>query len=153
MTYSLHYAIAEAVRADLAGESWDQTFTPKALWRVRYALTELAELQVSVVPGPSRTTTPLTRARDDERYTVDVILQKQVDPDKLDQVDPLVKQLEAFRDHYRRKQLSANSRKMVCLEREFLAPSKAGIAREILEDDRVFNSVLRLHWQATGAPP
>lgn len=152
MTTSLHLAVAQAVATDLEGGSWSQQISPAAKWRVRYQLTELKELKVSVLPGPS-TVIARTRGRDQEKYTSDIVVQKQVNPDDLTAVDALVVLAEEFRAYFRNKSLTAGTRNMRCVDpREFLSPDKAGMSKDLLEDDQVFNCCLRLNWEIVGAP-
>ena len=107
---------------------------------------------MTVLPGPS-TVAVLTRGRDTEKYTTDIVIQKQLDPDDNDAADALVALAEEFRAHFRNLGLSAGTRAMSCIDpREFLSAEKAGISKELLENDRVFNCALRLHWQIIGAP-
>lgn len=148
----LHGQVADAVVAELAGESWSIEFTPVRAWRVRYKLEQLTTLHVTVLPGPSSVET-LTRGRDTEKYTSDIVFQVQINPDSNTAVDAVVALAEAVRAHFRSKNLSAGSRGMACVDpREFLSPEKAGISPDLLENDRVFHCVLRLHWQILGAP-
>jgi len=148
----LHGQVADAVVTELDGESWSLEFTAMRAWRCRHKLDELTTLRVTVLPGPSSVET-LTRGRDTEKYTTDIVIQKQVDPDDNTAVDALVALAEEIRAHFRSKNLSAGSRAMACVDpREFLPTSKAGISPDLLDNDRVFNCALRHHWQILGAP-
>jgi len=138
--------IADAVTTELNAESWSQSFTAIRKYRARYALPDLQSLRVAVLLGPASFET-LSRGRDDIHYAVDVAILKKINPDDNAQVDPLVELMEQIKDHFRGKGLTADSRAIFCMKREFVSPGEALIDDDHLSDDRTFAGAIRLNWR------
>lgn len=153
---SLVAAIADAIKTELNDGSWSQAVTATRAWSAQYKLTELATLRVTVIPA-TFSATYLSRGRDDERAAVDIAVQKKTAAGadgrpQNSELDPLSELMEEFLAFFRAKALTADSRAVICKEREFTA-NEAVFSKESLEDLLVFSGVLRVHCKMQGAPP
>lgn len=138
--------IGDAVKDNLNGTSFSQSFTAARKWRASYPVTALKSLVVVVLPGPASFEN-LDRRRDDTQYATDVVLLQKVNPDSNAEVDALVELMEEIKDHYRAKGLTAGSRAVFCRGREFVSPGEALVDDGLLKDSRTFVGVVRLTWR------
>lgn len=137
--------IADAVVTDLNDGQFGQDFTAVRKWVVKWTLPDLSTLRITVVPGPA-TYEPLDRRRDDQRHEMDIAVQKKINPNDNAEVDSLVSLMEKFVDHFRFRQLMADTKQVKCVRRQFVPGSEAAVAKEHLEDLRTFTGVLRTTW-------
>jgi len=98
--------IADAVVASLNAGTFSQAFTAERKYVPAVDLAELATLHVTVVP---RTVAITTATRDSSYFdcTVDVGIQKKVNPDDIAELDALVDLTQEIVDHLRMRRLEA----------------------------------------------
>ena len=106
---SLVTAIADAVVTDLnvaAAGTFAQTFTAARHYRPQFDLAELKTLRVSVVPR-GIAITGLMRSANQHDVSVDVAVQKKVNPAGSAELDGLMTLVEQIADHFRLRRLTA----------------------------------------------
>ena len=106
---SLVTAIADAVVTDLnvaAAGTFAQTFTAARHYRPQFDLAELKTLRVSVVPNVVAIT-GLMRSANQHDVSVDVAVQKKVNPAGSAELDGLMTLVEQIADHFRLRRLTA----------------------------------------------
>jgi len=98
--------VADAVVASLNGAAFSQPVTAERKYLPAVDLAELATLHVTVVP---RAVSITTATRDSSYFdcTIDVGVQKKVNPDDLAELDALVNLAQEIVDHLRMRQLDA----------------------------------------------
>ena len=106
---SLVTAIADGVVTDLnvaAAGTFAQTFTAARHYRPQFDLAELKTLRVSVVPR-GIAITGLMRSANQHDVSVDVAVQKKVNPAGSAELDGLMTLVEQIADHFRLRRLTA----------------------------------------------
>jgi hypothetical protein len=98
-------AIADAITAELNGNSFNQPFTAQRLYLPIYDLKSMSDLKVTVVPK-GVTSSSLDRSRDNFDYQVDVGIQKKV-PNQVATIDALMLLVEEIGDYFRSNPLSS----------------------------------------------
>jgi hypothetical protein len=98
-------AIADAITAELNGNSFSQPFTAQRLYLPIYDLKSMSDLRVTVVPK-GVTSSSLDRSRDNFDYQVDVGIQKKV-PNQIATIDALMLLVEQIGDYFRSNPLSS----------------------------------------------
>lgn len=98
-------AIADAVTAELNGNSFSQPFTAQRLYLPVFDLQSMSELKVTVVPK-GITTSSLDRSRDNFDYQIDVAVQKKT-PNEIEVIDSLMLLVEEIGDHFRSNPLAS----------------------------------------------
>jgi hypothetical protein len=98
-------AIADAITAELNGNSFNQPFTAQRLYLPIYDLKSMSDLRVTVVPK-GVTSSSLDRSRDNFDYQVDVGIQKKV-PNQIATIDALMLLVEQIGDYFRSNPLSS----------------------------------------------
>jgi hypothetical protein len=98
-------AIADAVTAELNGNTFTQTFTAQRLYLPVFDLQSMAELKVTVVPK-GITSSSLDRSRDNFDYQIDVAVQKKVNS-QIEVIDSLMRLVEEIGDYFRSNPLSS----------------------------------------------
>lgn len=105
---SLITAIADAVVTDLNGAvagTFAQTFTAARHYRPQFDLAELKTLRVSVVPK-GIAITGLMRSANQHDVSVDVAVQKKVNPADSAELDGLMTLVEQIADYFRLRRLT-----------------------------------------------
>ena len=98
-------AIADAVTAELNGNSFSQAFTAQRLYLPVFDLQSMSDLKVTVVPK-GITSSSLDRSRDTFDYHIDVAVQKKV-PNQIEAIDSLMRLVEEIGDYFRSNPLSS----------------------------------------------
>jgi hypothetical protein len=133
--------IADAVVASLNAASFSQAFTAERKYLPAVDLAELAALHVTVVP---RTVAITTATRDSSYFdcTVDVGIQRKVNPDDVAELDALVNLAEEVVDHLRLRKLDTmpNAAWMSINHEPVFAP-------EHLDQERAFTSVVSVTYR------
>jgi hypothetical protein len=133
-------AIADAITAELNGNSFSQPFTAQRQYLPIYDLRSMSDLKVTVVPK-GVTSSSLDRSRDNFDYQVDVGIQKKV-PNQVATIDALMLLVEQIGDYFRGNRLSSypNARFMNVENSLLYAPDHL---QEMLQ----FTSVLTLTYR------
>jgi hypothetical protein len=106
---SLITSIADAVVTDLNGAAagtFAQTFTAARHYRPQFDLAELKTLRVSVVPK-GIAITGLMRIANQHDVSIDVAVQKKVNPTDSAELDGLMTLVEQIADYFRLRRLTA----------------------------------------------
>ena len=98
-------AIADAVTAELNGNTFTQTFTAQRLYLPVFDLQSMSDLKVTVVPK-GITSSSLDRSRDNFDYQIDVAVQKKVNS-QIEVMDSLMRLVEEIGDYFRSNPLSS----------------------------------------------
>ena len=98
-------AIADAVTAELNGNSFSQPFTAQRLYLPVFDLQGMSQLKVTVVPK-GITSASLDRSRDSFDYQIDVAIQKKT-PNEIVAIDSLMLLVEEIGDYFRSNPLSS----------------------------------------------
>jgi hypothetical protein len=98
-------AIADAVTAELNGNSFSKPFMAQRLYLPVFDLQSMSELKVTVVPK-GITTSSLDRSRDNFDYQIDIAVQKKT-PNEIEVIDALMLLVEEIGDHFRSNPLSS----------------------------------------------
>ena len=98
--------IAAAVVSELNAGTFSQAFTSVRAYLPIYDLKDMTTLRVSVVPK-AIIDGDASRGSSDERYQIDVAVQKKVDPADLSAVDALITLAEEIRTFFERRFLTA----------------------------------------------
>jgi|694.fasta_scaffold70969_2 hypothetical protein len=98
-------AIADAVTAELNGNTFTQTFTAQRLYLPVFDLQSMSDLKVTVVPK-GITSSSLDRSRDNFDYQIDVAVQKKVNS-QIELIDSLMRLVEEIGDYFRSNPLSS----------------------------------------------
>lgn len=94
--------IADAVVGELNHAEWRESFAAERGYRPVYDLKDAEDIRVSVIPR-SVAEAPMSRARTQGDYTVDVAVQKKVEGDT--ETDGLMKLVEEIVRHFRFRRL------------------------------------------------
>lgn len=92
-------AIADAVTAELNGNSFSQPFTAQRLYLPVFDLQSMSNLKVTVIPR-GLSSTSLDRSRDSFDYQIDVAVQKKT-PNEIEAIDLLMLLVEEIGDYFR----------------------------------------------------
>ena len=98
-------AIADAVTAELNGNSFSQPLTAQRLYLPVFDFPSMSELKVTVVPK-GITTSSLDRSRDSFDYQIDIAIQKKT-PNEIEFIDSLMLLVEEIGDHFRSNPLAS----------------------------------------------
>ena len=98
-------AIADAVTAELNGNSFSQSFTAQRLYLPVFDLQGMSTLKVTVVPK-GITSQSLDRSRDSFDYQIDVAVQKKTS-NEIVAIDSLMLLVEEIGDYFRSNPLSS----------------------------------------------
>jgi hypothetical protein len=98
-------AIADAITAELNGNSFSQPFTAQRLYLPIYDLKTMSDLKVSVVPK-GLSTSSLDRTRDNFDYQIDVGIQKKT-KNEIATIDALILLVEEISDYFRANRLAS----------------------------------------------
>jgi len=128
--------IAEAVKARLNDVPFSIPFTAERKYLPIYELPDMAILRVTVVPK-GLVTTGLSRETSQNEYAIDVAVQKKIDAETSDEIDPLTSLIEEIADRFQFKRLPMYT--AAAWTRTENAPV---YAVEHLEELRQFTSVL-----------
>jgi hypothetical protein len=133
--------IADAVVASLNAASFSQAFTAQRKYLPAVELADLVTLHVTVVP---RAVAITTATRDSSYFdcTIDVGIQKKVDPDENGELDALVNLAEEVVDHLRMRKLDTMPQTawMSITHEPVFAP-------EHLDQERAFTSVVSVTYR------
>ena len=130
-------AIADAVTAELNGNSFSQSFTAQRLYLPVFDLQGMSTLKVTVVPK-GITSQSLDRSRDSFDYQIDVAIQKKV-ANEIATIDALMLLAEEIADYFRTNPLSSYPGAR-CMNVENIPV----YAQDHLQELRQFTSVLTL---------
>ena len=130
-------AIADAVTAELNGNTFTQTFTAQRLYLPVFDLQSMSELKVTVVPK-GITSSSLDRSRDNFDYQIDIAVQKKV-ANQIEAIDLLMRLVEEIGDYFRSNPLASYPGAR-CTNVE----NTPVYAQEHLQELRQFTSVLTL---------
>lgn len=143
---SLTTDIADAITTaiNVAAGTLSQEITAERKWRAKEDLKDLAATVVSVIPGPI-SIEPMTRGENDDRRSVDVAVQKKVNPDSNTDVDPLILLVEEIADLFLRGQFATSAGvKFTVTSAKTIPSNAAAVDDSKLDGWRVFTAVLRL---------
>ena len=138
--------IAKGVVADINGASLSQTFTAVRAYRPTYDLKDLQSLKVTVVPHALEGEL-VTRADAQEQHQIDVAVQKKVNVDSLDAVDPLMLLVEQIKDLLLGEHPSTMAT-ATCIR----ATNEPIYDPALMQEKRVFCSVLTLTYDVIRTP-
>ena len=102
---SLLIDIADAVTTELNGADFGRPFTAVRRYVPLFELSEMDVLHVTVVPRGTDAEL-VDRARVQQDYQIDVGVQQRIDPDKPEEVDPLLTLVQQIGDHFTGMQIS-----------------------------------------------
>jgi len=133
-------AIADAITAELNGNTFSQPFTAQRLYLPIYDLKTMSELKVSVVPK-GLSTSSLDRSRDNFDYQIDVGIQKKT-KNEMATIDAMMLLVEEISDYLRANPLASypNARFISVENNQIYAPDH-------LETMMQFTSVLTLTYR------
>ena len=97
--------IAEAVVVELNAGQFSQAFTAQRLYRPQFDLAEMQDLHVTVVPKGIETSIA-SRSSVQCDVSVDVAVQKKLQTEDADEIDPLMNLVEEIADFFRGRKLS-----------------------------------------------
>ena len=97
--------IAEAVVAELNAGEFSQAFSAQRLYRPQFDLAEMKDLHVTVVPKGVATSIA-SRSGVQCDVSVDVAVQKKLESESSDEIDPLMNLVEEIADFFRQRKLS-----------------------------------------------
>ena len=98
--------IAAVVVAELNSGSFSQTFTAQRQYLPTFDLTDMQQLQVTVVPK-GVTTLPGGRAHSQHDYAIDVAVQQKLETTDNVEIDDLLTLVDEIADHFRFKRLGS----------------------------------------------
>ena len=133
-------AIADAITAELNGNSFSKPFTAQRLYLPIYDLKTMSGLKVSVVPK-GLSTSSLDRSRDNFDYQIDVGIQKKT-KNEMATIDAMMLLVEEISDYLRANPLASypNARFISVENNQIYAPDH-------LETMMQFTSVLTLTYR------
>ena len=142
---SLLIEIAEAVKDRLNTTNFGQSFVAQRKYVPVFELSEMDSLHVTVVP--KATDAELAdRARLQQDYQIDIGIQKRIDPDKTDEVDPLMTLVEKIADHF--AALRLENPRAACIHVE----NRPVFDPEHMQQMRQLTSVLTLTFRTVRIP-
>ena len=128
--------IAEAVVVELNAGEFSQAFAAQRLYRPQFDLAEMADLHVTVVPKGIETSIA-SRSGVQCDVSVDVAVQKKLQTEDADEIDPLMSLVEEIADFFRGRKLSQ------CPKASWVATANEPVYSPAhLEELRQFTSVL-----------
>ncbi|MBT9156655.1 MAG: hypothetical protein DDT37_01643 [Firmicutes bacterium] len=142
---SRHTEIADAVIRALNGRSFSLAFTAVRKSVPMWSREELSTLRVMVIPS-TYSSEIQDRGRRTSLYSVDIAVQRAVDPASLSAVDALLDLLDEIDSFLSMKRLLGFQAAM-WTGVETVAGAEAMYAPEHLEGLRVFTGVLRVTWR------
>ena len=133
--------IADAVAAALNGETWSQEFTAERSYVPVWNQSDLATLQVAVVPR-TEVSQRESRVISIHTYSVDIVVAKKMADVTNAELDPYVTLAEEIADYWRDNHLLTLSGgvRAGCL----VVQTEPVVASEILDENRQFLSVVSL---------
>lgn len=133
--------IADAVVGAIQTGSYGEPIAVERKYRPAFELTELTQVQVTVVP---RSMTITTATRDSSYFdcAIDVGVQKKVNADEVEDLDLLMALVEQIADQLRMKRLD-DAPEAACVSIE----NEPVFASEHLDQQRVFTSVLTVTYR------
>lgn len=134
-------ALADAVVAELNNEGWSQQCVAQRLYRPRFTAADLQTVQVSVVPR-SLVIEAASRVDDSRHYQIDLAVQKKLDTETAEEIDPLVGLVDEIARYFRLRRLAAMQRAL-CVKVE----NTPIYAVEHLEELRCFTSIITLSFR------
>lgn len=99
-------SLADAVVQELNGRPFSLSFVAKRAYRPQFTLAEMKSLHVTVVPK-GLLINSLSRSSDSHEYQVDIAVQKKVDKEDAETLDPLMTLVEEIADHFRSPRIAA----------------------------------------------
>lgn len=130
--------------------SFGQSFTAARVLYVEQKLSYFQDLRVSVMPGPFELSI-LDRSKRDTQVSVDVVIQKQVDPAVNAECDPLLELFEQVLMFLLGRQLTtAGNRRIQCMEASPIGPESAAINPDLVRNLRLFTAILRARFVVRG---
>ena len=130
--------IADAVVTELNAGTFSQEFTAARLYRPEFDLKDMATLHVTVVPKGVETVT-VSRSVVQYDITVDVAVQKKLESESNDEIDPLMNLVEEIATFFRLRRLAE------CPNASWLRTENEPVySPGHLEELRQFTSVLTL---------
>lgn len=133
--------IADAVVTELNAGDFSQEFEAERHYRPVFDAAQLKTLRVSVVPKKIEIAS-LARSSNQYEVGVDVAVQKKLDSDTKEEIDPLMQLVEEIGEFFRLRPLASVAAAWIKTEN---API---YALEHLEQQRVFTSVVTLTFRA-----
>jgi hypothetical protein len=130
--------LAQAVADELNNTTFSQAFTATWSYRPRFELSEMATLHVTVVPKSIEFTAG-DRRRDQVVVQLDIAVQKRLEDETPEEIDPLMELVHELADHFRRKRLATQPSAVVRQIR-----NEPIYAVEHLDQLRQFTSLLTL---------
>jgi len=150
-------SLTDAVTAVLVADAdeFTESFTPTTKLVPRWTLEDLATLRVSVCPGAFARVGAARggheTGHDIASNSVYVLVQKRIGTDEgavdEDDVDALLLLVEQIIGRFRKRAVTATSKRCVCTARETIGAEEAanvGFDRDILANHHVFNGVIKL---------
>lgn len=131
-------AVADAVVAELNGQSFTLPFTAQRHYQARYELSDLKTLHVTVIPN-GLTTGNLGRGGTQREVAIDIAVQQKLSKETNADIDPLSSLAEEIAESFQAKRL-ANSPNAIWVKTEH----RAIYATEHLQQYRQFTSVMTL---------
>jgi len=98
--------LADAIVSELNSQGWSLNFVARRLYRPRFTAEDLAILQASVVPR-ALTIEAACRAGDTREYRIDLAIQQKLNEESIEEIDPLVAQVDEIARHFRLRRLTA----------------------------------------------
>jgi len=129
-------AVADAVVAELNGQSFSLPFTAQRHYQPRYELKDLKTLHVTVIPN-GLTTGTLGRGGQQREVAIDIAVQKKLNKETNTDLDPLLTLAEEIAESFQPKRLTAYP-SAIWKQTEFRAIYSA----EHLQQNRQFTSVM-----------
>lgn len=131
-------AVAEAVKDILSAATYSLPFTATRDYRVFYSLKDLKTLRVTVI-APSVEQSIVSRNTNADIITVNIVIQKQVDPTDVAAIDLLADLVEEIAESFR----GTRFKKWIWLGTKIVTPYDL----EDLSEWRTFTSVIELQYQ------
>lgn len=130
--------VAEAVKDILSATGYSMAFTATRNYRVLYSLKDLKTLRVTVI-APLVDSVDISRSANIDIITVNIVIQKQVDPANVAAIDLLADLVEEIAESFR----GTRFKKWIWLGTKIATPYDP----EDLSEWRTFTSVIELQYQ------
>jgi len=138
---SLPTEIADAVKTELNGHAFSQTFTAERIFLPRFELPEMSELKVSVVPRGIKIERE-DRSHNRHDVQIDVAVQKKIDPEADAEIEALLDLCEEIGNFFRLRPLAEYPSAM------WIKTAHAPIySPEHLEELHQFTGLLSFTWR------